>query len=341
MSSPLFERINMCVDAIRYIKGEEENGTASYERVMQYLPVDKKSVHRNTNLIRASLEFLKMGFGDPSATTDREVKIALCIALSIADNHSGLSKAIYERCRCLTDFDRSIMTKIFHFSTCNERVLALLDSALVMKTKKIHPRIELEFRVEFIALFLNTVESLTRRGYTLTDVGLSPQLAPCHLESVREFVEKHASQIAIICGKCFCIDALKKPRVQNTLFPARGALPRVSIGRDHIDYDQATIGTLTKSLLEGDERRAFLEIMNGAISRAMKQPVTCKRESVKALFLEKVEPSSEDADTEVCKLRAEVDLLNQRCSEIGEKYRSLVCKFASIQAEIESDFRFS
>lgn len=97
-----------------------------YEEVVKLLPRNKISEHRNTNLIRASLEYLKLGFVDRD-TPVRKVNIAMFVALSIADDQAGdgLSKAVCERFRGLDDFDRNVMAKIFNFFIYNDRALAL------------------------------------------------------------------------------------------------------------------------------------------------------------------------------------------------------------------------
>lgn len=342
-SSLLFERITTCSLAIRYLQGNEDY-VSSYEEVMKLLAGNKITQHRNTNLIRASIDYLKLGFIDRD-TPVRKVKMAMCVALSIAaeQKEGGLSQAVCERFRGINDFDRNVMTRIFSFSICNERVLALLDNAMILKAKNIHPAIDHEFRVEFIELFFNIMESLVRRGDTLADLGFSSHITLSQMESARGIMEKHVSPMATTCWPCFNLEALKKPRGQNTLFPARGALPRVSIGREHVDYDQATADTLKDSLLEKEERHAFLEIISAMVSHASNEPAVTygnlKLESAKEFFLqtilgkvqadEMLKSISEMA--EASKFREERDSWKQKCMVIGAKLSSAVCAISSLE----------
>lgn len=341
-SSPLFQRITTCSNAIRFLKGNEEHAS-SYEEVRKFLPQKKVTEHRNTNLIKASLEFLKLGFIDRD-THVRKLNIAMWIALTMADDQTedGFSKAVCERFHGLDDFDRKVMEKIFNFSICNDRVLALLDNAMILKKKKIHRAIEHEFRAEFIVLFFNVIESLVRRGHTLSDVGYAAHLSSSDMEGAREIVDQHISSIATKYWPCFNMEVLKKPRGKNTLCPARGALPRVSIGCAHVDFDQATIGTLKDSLLDKEGQGEFLEMIFAAISHASNEPVvtyrSLKLESVKTFFLDTILDEAGKTETlkqmavsaVVYELRKKVESLEEELSSVKKAKSAMYDKVVTV-----------
>ncbi|CAM9682234.1 unnamed protein product [Laminaria digitata] len=136
---------------------------------------------------------------------------------------------------------------------------------MILMTKNIHPAIEHEFRVEFNDIFFNVAESLVRSGHTLADLGYAASVTSSDMKGAWEIIDKHVSYIAAKCWPCFKPWTLKTPRAQNNLFPAGDAFPRVSIGCEHVDYDESTIDTLKASLLD-KEKLVFLEIIFAAIS---------------------------------------------------------------------------
>ncbi|CAN0139158.1 unnamed protein product [Ectocarpus sp. 6 AP-2014] len=268
---------------------------------------------------------------------------------------TGLTKEVCERFRGLDDFDRHVMTKIFTFSICNDRVCALLDRAMTLKTKDI-PVIEHHLDEEFVYLFFNILESLVGRGHTLTDLGYAASVTSSDMEGARQIINQHVDDIATKCSPCFKPNVLKTPRGQNNLFPAGGALPHVSIGCTPVNYDETTIDTLKESLLEKEEKGEFLEMMFAAISHASNEPVVTYRglklESVKTFFLEKILDKAQADETlqlmcasdearELCKevvtlseelssvkeelssVKEELSTLEQQRSSTEEKYRSL------------------
>lgn len=336
-ASPLFERITTCANAIRFLK--DEKGNKEYEpsciEVEKLLPQIKATEHRNTNLTKCSLEYLKLGFVDRK-TKSRKANIAMWVAVSIADDQDDmpLAKAVCERFRDIDDFDRKVMEKIFNFSVCNDRVLALLDDAMILKETSIHQKIEHEFRFEFIFLFFNVMESLVRRGHTLADLGYEAHVSSTDMERAREIIDEHMDTIATKCWPCFKTEALKKPRRQNILFPAKGALPRVSIGCEHVDFDEATIGTLTQSLLDKEEKGEFLELIFAAISHSSNDPSVTYRalklESVKTFFLDEMLDEAQKEETlnqvsapgEVCDLRKENESLKEKLSSVEAELSS-------------------
>ena len=54
---------------------------------------------------------------------------------------------------------------------------------------------------------------------------------------------------------------------------AHGALPRVWIGRERVDFDEAIIDTLKDSLSDKEEKEEFLELIFAAISHSSNEPV--------------------------------------------------------------------
>ncbi|CAM9544959.1 unnamed protein product, partial [Pylaiella littoralis] len=325
-SSSLFDRIMTCARAISFLKGNHDEFASFYDELLEFVPSDMVTVHKNTNLIKASLEYLKLGFSD-RATTVRKVNIALCVAINIGvdkDDENGLANEICKRFRCIENFDREHMMKIFNFSLCSDRVLALLDKTMVQKTKNAGAAIDHELRVEFIVLHFNILDNLVRRGQSLVDLGYAAHVTCSDMEAAKLIVDKHASSIATKCWACFDIDVLKKPRPRNTLIPAGGAFPRVSIVREHVDFNEATIDTLKHSLLDKREKEEFLGIMRAIISLAPHGPVATYRsielEPVKVFFMETILEKAQAAETTnaVSEL-AEVDLLKQEIATLKEK----------------------
>lgn len=326
--SPLFERITTCSNAIRFLNGNEEH-VSSYEEVRRLVPQERVTRYKTTNIIRASLEFLKSGLRG-GRTDARKANIAMYVAVLIADDQDkdGLAKEVCERFRGIDDFDRTVMTKIFRFSICNDRVRALLDSAMLRKTKNIYPAIDREFRVEFIVLFFNVMKSMVRRGQPLTGLGGAAGVTPSHMEAARVIIDEHVSSIATKCWPCFNHEALKKPRVQNNLFPACGALPSVSIGCDHIDFDQATCNTLKDSLFERKEKDVFVGIICAIISVASSGPVATydgiKSEVVKVFFMETVlDKAQADEVKKSVSALAEQSELHKENSSLKDQVSSL------------------
>ncbi|CAM9098125.1 unnamed protein product [Ectocarpus sp. 12 AP-2014] len=329
--SPLFERITMCANAIRFLKDKMKNKQhkPSYEEVKEFMPQIKVTEHENTNLIRCSLQYLKLGFVDDS-TKLRKVNIAMWVAVSIADDHEDdtfLAKAVCERFRRIDDFDRDAMTKIFNFSICNKRVLALLDDAMILREKSIHRKIEHERRAEFVVLFFNVMESLMRRGHTLTDLGYETPIPCTNMERAREIIDLHMDTIATKCWPCFKDEALKKPRRHNILFPAKGALPRVSIGCEHVNFDDATIDTLKGSLLDKEGKAEFLEMIFAAISHAFNDPVvtyrSLKLEWVKTYLLEEMLDEAQKQTLKQVYVSTDVYDLQQRVESLENQ---LLCE---------------
>lgn len=69
-----------------------------------------------------------------------------------------MTKEICDRFRGLEDFDRQTMTEIFNLSVLNDRVLVLLDNAMILNKKNIRRDIQHEFLVEFVLIFFSIVE---------------------------------------------------------------------------------------------------------------------------------------------------------------------------------------
>ena len=352
-SLSLFDRISTCARAIRFLKENNNEYSSSYEEVLKFLPSDTVTTHKNANLIKASLLFLKLGFADRD-TPVRKVNIALYVAIAVAEDHGdryGLTKEICDRFRSLENFDREQMMKIFNFSLCNERVLALLDKSMAQrnKIKNVGAAIDHELRVEFIVLYFNAMKSLVRRGEPIAELGYSGQVTCSDMEAAKLVVNKHASSIATKYWPCFDLDVLKKPRPRNILFPAGGAFPRVSIVREHLDFDEVSIGTLKDSLLDKkQEKEPFVEIMRAMISLSPDEPVVTYRnmklESSKAFFLETIlnKAQAKEMQTAVSEL-SEVDSLKKENAALkaqvsdrvmlGERYRSVVMMLSSVRDE--------
>jgi len=339
MGKTLFERITTCADAIRCLRDNDEKLVLSCEEVMRHLPRDKATEHKNTNLIKASLQYLKLGFVDAD-TPIRKVNVAMWVAVSAAYDHHNtrLAEEIGARFQRLDDFDRNVMEKIFSFSIYNERVGKLLDKAMVEKKRGIHLVIEHELNVEFVLLFFGIMDSLVRRGHSLVDLGYAANATSSDMERAREIIDIHLDDIASKCSPCFKKHVLKQ-RGRNSLFPALNAFPEVSIGSRHIDFDEATFDTLKESLLDKDEKGEFLEMMFAMISHASNEPIVtfrCLRlESVKAFFLEKVldEVQAKEAievnvfSDEARGLRREVVSLKEEILSLKEKEDIIGVKF--------------
>ena len=274
--SHLFARITTYSRALNYLKGEN-SFVKSFHEVIQYLDARKATVYRTTNLSLAAVNYIRHGFKDSNVSMHK-IKIAMYVAVLQANfeggDDLGLGKAVCERFRGVEDFDREAMTKIFHFSVCNDRVRLLLDNILISKTTKIHAAIEHEFRIEFILSFLVAIQNLVRRGQALTDLKYVENATRCQVESARAMVERHAPAIAAKFGSCFNVKSFKKARAQNNLFPARGGLPRVSIGCKPIDFDdRVTVEFLSGvSLAETSAKYGFLETMYAAMIHGYSEP---------------------------------------------------------------------
>ena len=290
--SSLFQRISTCANAIRYLKDNDEKHVSSCEEVMQYLRSDEATEHKNTNVIKASVRYLKLGFADVN-TPIRKVNIAMWVAVSTAYDHNDnrFAKEVCARFEGIDDFDRNVMEKILSFSIYNARVGKLLDKAMVEETKGIYPLIEHELSVEFIVLFFSTTESLVSRGHSLVDLGYAGSATSSDMKRAREIMELHVDDIDSRCSPCFKKHVFKQ-RGRNSLFPIPNGFPKVSVGSRHINFDEATIDTLKESLLNNDAKREFLEMMNAVISHASNEPVVTFRclqlESVRTFFLEKM-----------------------------------------------------
>lgn len=354
-SPSLFDRIQTCAHAISFFKENKKEYVSSHlEEVMKCLPPDTVTPNNNANLITASLAYLKLGFADHD-TPLRKVKIALYVAIVIADDKSnkqnGLAKEICKRFRFEENFDREQMMKIFNFSLCNDSVLALLDKTMVDKTnvKNACAAIDHELRVEFIMLYFSIMTNLVGRGQSLVDLGYAAHLTSSDMKAAKLIVEEHASSIATKCWTCFDLDALKKPRPRNTLFPAGGAFPRVSIVREHVDFDEATTDTLKGGLLlDRGGKQEFVGIMRAIVSLAADGPVATYRsiglESIKAFFMETIlkKAQAEETTNSVSEL-AEVDSLKQEIATLKDKvsglemlrgkYRSVVMMLTSVRDE--------
>lgn len=80
--------------SIRYLKGNDEHAS-SYEEMRKLLPENKVIVHTNTYLIKAFLEYSKLGLPD-RGTDVCKVEIAMCVAVLIArdQDNGGLAKEV-------------------------------------------------------------------------------------------------------------------------------------------------------------------------------------------------------------------------------------------------------
>ena len=292
--SPLFARITTCSEGVRYLRGSDEH-FSSYQQVLECFPSSQATKHRNTTFIKASLEFLRGGFVDRD-TSSRKVRIALYVSICIGsdENDEGLAMEVCKRFQRVENFEREVVTKIFNFSLCNSRVLRLLNAVMLEKTKKVNKKVDHELHVEFVMLFVMIVESLLLRGEDLSNLHSSWTTTdrPLDMEAVWDSVNRHASSMATKCWPCFDLNALKKPRPPNNLFPAGGAFPVVRIGREHVDVDNATVDTLRSSLLEKKEREEFLEIVRAVVFLARDGAGvvyrSLKSEAAKSYFMENI-----------------------------------------------------
>lgn len=334
--SPLFRRIVTCSNAIR---NRSDTNDSSYQEVMQHLPCKKKdNVYTDTDLVKASLAFLKKPFV-ASGADDRKANVAMYIATLLADDNdkSYLAKEICDRFRYLDDFDRPTMTSMFKFVICNKRVCDLLDRVMVKKEKNMTPHIVHHFHVEFVEIFFNVMEIVVCRGESeskqqpLADLGYTSNVTSVDMEGARAIIDKHLDDIATKCSACFKPDVLTlSPDKTNHLFPKGGGLPRVSIGREHVEGSEATIDLLKESLMDKDEKGEFLEMMFAAISHASNplDPVLTYRrlqlESVKDFFLEKMLDKAEADETRKAVLASDEarDLYHQTKS-MAEKISAL------------------
>lgn len=291
-TTKLSERITTCSLAIRFLRGNVDH-KASYDDVMESLLHDKMTKKLNADLTRASVEYLRAGFVGRE-TRDRKVHVALCVAISIADDRAqrGLAKEICDRFQRVEDFDIRVMNNVFKLSVLNDRVLVLLDNAMVFKKKNVDKDIQHEFCVEFVLSFFGIVESALRRGKHLGELGYVATATPSDLKDARAILEKHVSSIAERCGPCFKPSGLKKPRPKNKFFPAKDAPPQVQIGCEHVNYDEATVNTLQECLFDTKERGVFLDIIFAIVSHAHKKPADTfagmKLDTTKGFFLETV-----------------------------------------------------
>lgn len=334
--SPLFRRIVKCSNAIR---NRSDTNDSSYQDVMQHLPYkkNKDNDYTDTELVKASLAFLKKPFV-ASGADDRKANVAMYIATLLADDQdkSDLAKEICDRFRYLDDFDRPIMTSMFKFVICNKRVCDLLDRVMVKKEKNMTPHIVHHFHVEFVEIFFNVMEIVVCRGESeskqpLADLGYTSNVTSVVMEGARAIIDKHLDDIATKCSACFKPDVLTlSPDKTNHLFPKGGGLPRVSIGRKHVEGSEATIDLLKESLMDKDEKGEFLEMMFAAISYASNplDPVLTYRrlqlESVKDFFLEKMLDKAEAEETRKAVLASDEarDLYHQ-IKSMAEKYSVL------------------
>jgi len=343
-SSALFAKITMCSDAIRYRQPGDGGHKSSYDEVLKFLPPDKVTSRVNANLMKASLEYLKRGF---RSECDKKAQIALYVASIIAEgkHEAGIAKEVCRRFRTINDFDRYAIQEVFNFSLCNDRLRKLLDNCMILRTKKIQAAIKREFNVEFVLLYFNVMESFVRRGCALADLGYTANVTPKDMERARGIVEQHVDDIAIKCSPCFKREVLKPRRQHNNMFPANDALPRVSIGCEHVKYDEATIETLKDSLMEKKEKDEFLGIMFSAISHAANDPVCTwrgiKLNSVKEFFLETMLDKAQLQDlldsefemAESSRLQAVVASLRKDLLEKDKKMKILITEHAGSRQE--------
>lgn len=324
-TSKLFDRITACSQAMRYVRGHDDC-KASYDDVMKCLPSEQMTKHVKTNLTKACMELIRAAIVERDSR-DRKVKIVLCVAISIADDSfgDGLTKEICDRFRGLEDFDRQTMTEIFNLSVLNDRVLVLLDNAMILNKKNIRRDIQHEFLVEFVLIFFSIVESALRRGKHVGELGYATSARPSDMQTARAILEKHVSSIATMCGPCFILHAVKKPRPRSNLFPANGACPQATIVREHVDYDKATVTTLKHCLLETKEKDEFLDIIFAIISHSHKQPTETfagmKLETTKTFFLETV-LNKTDAD-DVLKTISKTSQEQRLCEEVASLKKAL------------------
>jgi len=334
--SPLFRRIVKCSNAIR---NRSDTKDSSYQEVMQHLPCEnnKDEGYTDTELVKASLAFLKKPFV-ASGADDRKANVAMYIATLLADDRdkSDLAKEICDRFGYLDDFDRPIITSMFKFVICNKRACDLLDRVMVKKEKNMTPHILHHFHVEFVEIFFNIMEIVVCREESeskqaLADLGYTSNVTKEDMATARAIIDKHLDDIATKCSACFKPDVLTlSPDKTNHLFPKGGGLPRVSIGRKHVEGSEATTDLLKESLVDKDEKGEFLEMMFAAISHASNplDPVLTYRrlhlESVKEFFLEKMLDKAEAEDTRKAVLASdEARDLHHQIKSMAEKISAM------------------
>ncbi|CAB1099479.1 unnamed protein product [Ectocarpus sp. CCAP 1310/34] len=365
--SELSKRIGTCADAVRFVlRGKDgyPSSQESYEEVIQYLPAEKATGYTNTNLVKAAVEYLKKSFAT-SDTSDRKISIALYVAIYVGHDHDHddgvLAKEFCKRFQDVENYDKHMMTKIFNMSLCNDRILALLDAVTSSgkKKKDVIALIDHEFRVEFVLLYFNVVKSLVLRGQSLTDFGYPAELTADDVEAAEKTFDNHVSSIANKYWPCFKMEALKKPRVVNNLFPSGDQLPRVVIGREHIDFKLATLDTLRSSLDDKAGKGEFLEITRALICLPIRGPEATFRdlhfESVKKYFMETILGTSKvgelietmsqavdhadvqaklaSSEEENSLLKEEISVLKRKNLELGEEldsYSSLEERYRSV-----------
>ena len=344
-TSALYSKITTCAEALRYQQ-------PSYEEVLMSLPPERATGRKNTDLTKASLEFMKLCFDDRSAA---KAKFAFYVSNLIANGNDsdGLAKEVCDRFRVIDDFDRRVMDEIFNFCLCNDRVSKMLDNTLISKKRGIYPTIKHESNVEFVIIFFNVMENLVVRGHALTDLGFPASVSSSEMEIARSIMEKHIDDIAAKCYPCFKKQVLKIPRKQNNLFPAGDALPIVSIGCEHVNYEEATVATLEECLMEKEEKATFLQMMFAVVSHVSNEPSVTfgglNVESVKTYFLENMldEVKAKEAlqttsqSAEVFELRKElhdarkkIDALEREKASREEYWGKIGLKFDSYTKQL-------
>ncbi|CAN0245094.1 unnamed protein product, partial [Ectocarpus sp. 6 AP-2014] len=275
----------------------------------------------HTKLAKAAKSFIRAGFPAVGGkASDRKVEIAMCVATSIAQGRDGedrLVKSICDRFRGMEDFDRRVMKKIFSLSVCSDSVLALLDEVMVLKTKK--GDVERELRVEFVLMFFDILANMVKRGESSSDLGYVVAGATAEdMSNARATLEKHAALLADKYGACFRLKAFKIPR------------PRLTIGCKHVDFDVATIDTLSASLVDDAKTRSrskgeFLDVVFAIISQSHKTPqcvyAGMKTDAAKTFFLESIlgRGAADDVMSAVCNTPQEIYL----CGRVGALKRQL------------------
>lgn len=339
--SDLSQRISVCSDAIRFVRGKDEHAS-SYQEVIKLLPPVESTKHRNINLIKASLAYLKKSIDDGD-NAGRKVNIALYVAIYIGydDEKDGLANEFCKRFQGLENYDVKVMMKIFSLSLCTGRTVVLLDNAMLRKKRNIKADIDHELRVEFILLYMYVLKSLVRRGEPLTDLGYLAGVTVANMEAAWLISGEHVSSIADKFWPCFDIEVLKKPRVKNNLFPSDGKLPRVVIGREHIDFDQATTDTLKGALLDRPEKDEFLQVMCAIVSLAACGPVktylALELEPVKAFFMDTIlDKTQVDQVLEAVPEIANTTFFIRKLGEYKAKVSALTRKVSSMEETEES-----
>ncbi|CAM9140244.1 unnamed protein product [Ectocarpus sp. 8 AP-2014] len=341
-SSPLFERITLCSNAILACK-ESRKHDSSYEEVMQHLP-HTATGNDNTDLIKASQEYLKLGFVDHD-TPPRKVNLAMWVAVSIANDHGNneFAKEVCERFRGLGDFDRNVMEDLFRFSMYNDRIGKLLDKVMIERENNLTAAINLEFNAEFVFIFFNIMQCLVKDKLCLTDLGYAASVKPEDMVTARDLIFKHVEDIAKKCSPCFNRKVLK-PHARRILSPPHDVLPHPSIGCNHVTYDEVIdklreakkvmIDKLKESLLDKPEKGEFLEMMFAAISHASNKdnPVVTYRvltlDSAKDFFLEKIMDKAQAEETR------QAILASDEAREIRQKNKSLEEENASLKQQL-------